>query len=68
MTSLLYLANDIMQNTRKESGGYIPEFMRVVPAAMNKVLKNADDSGWKVVKRMVCRTCMFLICSFIFVV
>jgi hypothetical protein len=56
--SLLYLGNDIMQNTRKESGGYISEFKKVVPAAMNEVLKKADDSAQN----------RFLICSLIFVV
>ncbi|TVU49269.1 hypothetical protein EJB05_00573, partial [Eragrostis curvula] len=36
--SLLYLANDIMQNTRKDSdGGYIAEFMRVIPDVLNEV-------------------------------
>jgi hypothetical protein len=47
-----------MQNTRKESGGYISEFKKVVPAAMNEVLKKADDSAQN----------RFLICSLIFVV
>ncbi|XP_062207942.1 uncharacterized protein LOC133909502 [Phragmites australis] len=51
--SLLYLANDIMQNSRKEGSGYITEFMRVIPAALNEVFTNGDDFGRNVVKRLV---------------
>jgi hypothetical protein len=51
--SLLYLANDIMQNSRKEGNGYIAEFMRVIPAALNEVFTNGDDFGRNVVKRLV---------------
>ncbi|KAG2593975.1 protein diaphanous homolog 1-like isoform X4 [Panicum virgatum] len=51
--SLLYLANDIMQNSRKEGNGYITEFMRVIPAALNEVLTIRDDLGRNVVKRLI---------------
>ncbi|KAK3146062.1 hypothetical protein QOZ80_3BG0261030 [Eleusine coracana subsp. coracana] len=51
--SLLYLANDIMQNSRKEGNGYIAEFMRVIPAALNVVFTNGDDFGRNVVKRLI---------------
>jgi regulator of Ty1 transposition protein 103 len=54
--SLLYLANDIMQNSRKEGNGYIAEFMRVIPAALNGVLTVRDDFGRNVPKRLVCCT------------
>jgi len=50
---LLYLANDIMQNSRKEGNGYITEFMRVIPAALNEVLTATDDFGRNVPKRLV---------------
>ncbi|AQK98427.1 uncharacterized protein LOC100273784 [Zea mays] len=50
--SLLYLANDIMQNSRKEGNGYIAEFMRVIPAALNGVLTVRDDFGRNVPKRL----------------
>jgi hypothetical protein len=53
---LLYLANDIMQNSRKEGNGYITEFMRVIPAALNEVLTVKDDFGRNVPKRLVCCT------------
>jgi regulator of Ty1 transposition protein 103 len=61
--SLLYLANDIMQNSRKEGNGYITEFMRVIPAALNEVLTIRDDLGRNVVKRLVCRIYSFYHCS-----
>ena len=51
---MLYLANDIMQNSRKEGNGFIAEFMRVIPAALNEVFTNGDDFGRNVVKRLVC--------------
>uniref|UniRef100_A0A0A8Y915 CID domain-containing protein n=1 Tax=Arundo donax TaxID=35708 RepID=A0A0A8Y915_ARUDO len=51
--SLLYLANDIMQNSRKEGSGYITEFMRVIPAALSEVFTNGDDFGRNVVKRLI---------------
>ncbi|OEL31272.1 hypothetical protein BAE44_0007708 [Dichanthelium oligosanthes] len=51
--SLLYLANDIMQNSRKEGSGYITEFMKVIPAALDEVFMNGDDFGRNVVKRLV---------------
>ncbi|TVU34603.1 hypothetical protein EJB05_16440, partial [Eragrostis curvula] len=52
--SLLYLANDIMQNTRKETnGGYITEFMRVIPDALNEVFNNGDGPGRVAVKRLI---------------
>ncbi|KAL6613902.1 hypothetical protein ACP70R_036172 [Stipagrostis hirtigluma subsp. patula] len=51
--SLLYLANDIMQNSRKEGNGYITEFMRVIPAALNEVFTKGDDFGRNVVKRLI---------------
>lgn len=56
-----------MQNSRKEGNGYITEFMRVIPAALNEVLTMRDDLGRNVVKRLVCCTithvhnCVFLL-------
>jgi len=42
-----------MQNSRKEGNGYITEFMRVIPAALNEVLTIRDDLGRNVVKRLI---------------
>jgi regulator of Ty1 transposition protein 103 len=43
-----------MQNSRKEGNGFIAEFMRIIPAALNEVFTNGDDFGRNVVKRLVC--------------
>uniref|UniRef100_A0A0E0FY70 CID domain-containing protein n=1 Tax=Oryza nivara TaxID=4536 RepID=A0A0E0FY70_ORYNI len=51
--SLLYLANDIVQNSKKDSGRYVNEFWRVIPAALNDVFVNGDDFGRNVVQRLV---------------
>ncbi|EEE55923.1 hypothetical protein OsJ_04604 [Oryza sativa Japonica Group] len=50
--SLLYLANDIVQNSKKDSGRYVNEFWRVIPAALNDVFVNGDDFGRNVVQRL----------------
>ncbi|XP_066307875.1 uncharacterized protein [Miscanthus floridulus] len=42
-----------MQNSRKEGNGYITEFMRVIPAALNEVLTVRDDFGRNVPKRLI---------------
>ncbi|KAL5222066.1 hypothetical protein ABZP36_026779 [Zizania latifolia] len=51
--SLLYLANDIVQNSKKDSSRYVNEFWRVIPAALNDVFVNGDDFGRNVVQRLV---------------
>uniref|UniRef100_A0A0D9V9R0 CID domain-containing protein n=1 Tax=Leersia perrieri TaxID=77586 RepID=A0A0D9V9R0_9ORYZ len=51
--SLLYLANDIVQNSKKDSGRYVNEFWRVIPAALNDVFVNGDEFGRNVVQRLV---------------
>ncbi|KAG8078931.1 hypothetical protein GUJ93_ZPchr0007g3454 [Zizania palustris] len=51
--SLLYLANDIVQISKKESSRYVNEFWRVIPAALNDVFVNGDDFGRNVVQRLV---------------
>ncbi|KAG8054117.1 hypothetical protein GUJ93_ZPchr0001g31044 [Zizania palustris] len=51
--SLLYLANDIVQNSKKDSGRYVNEFWRVIPAALNDVFLNGGDFGRNVVQRLV---------------
>ncbi|GJN23294.1 hypothetical protein PR202_gb10930 [Eleusine coracana subsp. coracana] len=43
----------IALNSRKEGNGYIAEFMRVIPAALNVVFTNGDDFGRNVVKRLI---------------
>jgi regulator of Ty1 transposition protein 103 len=59
---LLYLANDIVQNSKKDSGRYVNEFWRVIPAALNDVFVNGDDFGRNVVQRLVCEENIVIVC------
>ncbi|XP_072970193.1 uncharacterized protein [Typha angustifolia] len=52
--SFLYLANDILQNSRRKGMEFITEFWRVLPDALSDVLKNGDEFGRNAVMRLVC--------------
>ncbi len=41
--ALLYLANDILQNSRKKGPEYVHEFFRVLPRQLQQLLKHGDD-------------------------
>ncbi|XP_072999875.1 uncharacterized protein [Typha latifolia] len=51
--SFLYLANDILQNSRRKGMEFITEFWRVLPDALNDVLENGDEFGRNAVIRLV---------------
>ncbi|XP_056177522.1 uncharacterized protein LOC115674855 isoform X1 [Syzygium oleosum] len=51
--SLLYLANDILQNSRRKGSEFVNEFWKVLPAALKHVYGNGDEHGKKVVTRLV---------------
>lgn len=51
--SFLYLANDILQNSRRKGSEYVNEFWKVLPSALNLVHRNGDEHGKKVVSRLV---------------
>ncbi|XP_031391914.1 regulation of nuclear pre-mRNA domain-containing protein 1B-like [Punica granatum] len=51
--SFLYLANDILQNSRRKGSEFVNEFWKVLPAALKHVYRNGDDHGKKVVTRLV---------------
>uniref|UniRef100_A0A6V7QV88 CID domain-containing protein n=1 Tax=Ananas comosus var. bracteatus TaxID=296719 RepID=A0A6V7QV88_ANACO len=51
--SFLYLANDILQNSRRKGMEFISEFWRVLPGALNDVLNNGGEFGRNTVKRLV---------------
>lgn len=51
--SFLYLANDILQNSRKKGLEFVDEFVKVLPKALNDVLENGDETGRKAVLRLV---------------
>lgn len=50
---LLYLANDILQNSRRKGNEFVAEFWKVLPAALKDVAMKGDDHGKKVVSRLV---------------
>ncbi|XP_024031120.1 regulation of nuclear pre-mRNA domain-containing protein 1B [Morus notabilis] len=51
--SLLYLANDILQNSRRKGSEFVNEFWKVLPAALKHVYENGDEHGKKVATRLV---------------
>lgn len=50
---LLYLANDILQNSKRKGNEFVTEFWKVLPAALKDVIEKGDDHGKKVVSRLV---------------
>ncbi|KAI4300987.1 hypothetical protein L6164_034308 [Bauhinia variegata] len=51
--SFLYLANDILQNSRRKGSEFVNEFWKVLPAALRHVYENGDEYGKKAVTRLV---------------
>lgn len=51
--SFLYLANDILQNSRRKGGEFVNEFWKVLPGALRQVYDNGDESGKKAATRLV---------------
>jgi len=52
--SFLYLANDILQNSRRKGMEFVGEFWKVLPHALNDVIENGDELGRKAALRLVC--------------
>ncbi|OMO56002.1 hypothetical protein CCACVL1_26833 [Corchorus capsularis] len=50
---LLYLANDILQNSKRKGNEFVNEFWKVLPGALKDLLENGDDRGKNVVSRLV---------------
>ncbi|KAJ7945361.1 Regulation of nuclear pre-mRNA domain-containing protein 1B [Quillaja saponaria] len=50
---LLYLANDILQNSKRKGNEFVNEFWKVLPAALKDVLEKDDDHGKNAVSRLV---------------
>ncbi|KAJ8765692.1 hypothetical protein K2173_014814 [Erythroxylum novogranatense] len=50
---LLYLANDILQNSKRKGNEFVSEFWKVLPAALKDVSEKGDDRGKNVVSRLV---------------
>ncbi|GMH22966.1 hypothetical protein Nepgr_024809 [Nepenthes gracilis] len=51
--SFLYLANDILQNSRRKGSEFVNEFWKVLPASLKKVNQSGDENGKKAVSRLV---------------
>ncbi|KAK4851004.1 hypothetical protein QYF36_011728 [Acer negundo] len=51
--SFLYLANDILQNSRRKGSEFVNEFWKVLPGALKRVYDNGDEQGKKAVTRLV---------------
>ncbi|MQM22219.1 hypothetical protein Taro_055269 [Colocasia esculenta] len=49
----LYLANDIIQNSRRKGNEFAIEFWKVLPAALKDVAEQGDERGKSVVSRLV---------------
>lgn len=50
---LLYLANDILQNSKRKGNEFVSEFWKVLPSALKNVHENGDSHGQTVVSRLV---------------
>lgn len=50
---LLYLANDILQNSKRKGNEFVTEFWKVLPSALKEVIGKGDDHGKNVVSRLV---------------
>ncbi|XP_051117913.1 uncharacterized protein LOC127242417 [Andrographis paniculata] len=50
---LLYLANDILQNSKRKGNEFVTEFWKVLPSALKEVVDEGDERGKNVVSRLV---------------
>ncbi|XP_015071752.1 regulation of nuclear pre-mRNA domain-containing protein 1B-like [Solanum pennellii] len=50
---LLYLANDILQNSKRKGNEFVIEFWKVLPAALKEIVGKDDEHGKNVVSRLV---------------
>lgn len=50
---LLWLANDILQNSKRNGKEFVIEFWKVLPAALKDVIAKDDDRGKRAVSRLV---------------
>ncbi|KAL0359717.1 UNVERIFIED_CONTAM: Regulation of nuclear pre-domain-containing protein 1B [Sesamum angustifolium] len=51
--SFLYLANDILQNSRRKGSEFVNEFWKVLPTALKGVYVSGDENCRKVASRLV---------------
>nr|XP_043632353.1 regulation of nuclear pre-mRNA domain-containing protein 1A [Erigeron canadensis] len=51
--AFLYLANDILQNSRRKGAEFVGEFWKVLPDALRDVIDHGDESGRNSALRLV---------------
>ncbi|KAK9796638.1 hypothetical protein WJX73_006490 [Symbiochloris irregularis] len=51
--ALMYLANDVLQNSRKKGPQYVQEFYRSLPKVIRHILKHGDASVHRAVTRLL---------------
>ena len=50
----LYLANDIIQNSKRRGEEFVSEFWNILPGALKNVIEKGDSKAQSVVSRLVC--------------
>ncbi|KAG8643909.1 regulation of nuclear pre-mRNA domain-containing protein 1B isoform X2 [Manihot esculenta] len=51
--AFLYLANDILQNSRRKGSEFVGEFWKVLPDALRDVIRNGDEAGRNAALRLI---------------
>ncbi|KAK8676249.1 hypothetical protein V6N13_034301 [Hibiscus sabdariffa] len=51
--AFLYLANDILQNSRRKGSEFVGEFWKVLPNALRDVIENGDEFGRNAALRLI---------------
>ncbi|RDX82846.1 Regulation of nuclear pre-mRNA domain-containing protein 1B [Mucuna pruriens] len=51
--AFLYLANDILQNSRRKGSEFVGEFWKVLPDALRDVIQNGDDFARSAALRLI---------------
>ncbi|XP_022741211.1 regulation of nuclear pre-mRNA domain-containing protein 2-like isoform X2 [Durio zibethinus] len=51
--AFLYLANDILQNSRRKGSEFVGEFWKVLPDALHDLIENGDEFGRNAALRLI---------------
>ncbi|KAI3457804.1 hypothetical protein Pfo_014467 [Paulownia fortunei] len=51
--AFLYLANDILQNSRRKGAEFVAEFWKVLPDSLRDVIENGDEFGRNAALRLI---------------
>ncbi|KAF9622354.1 hypothetical protein IFM89_031157 [Coptis chinensis] len=61
--SFLYLANDILQNSRRKGSEFVAEFWKFLPEALGEVIENGDEFAKNAALRLVGRGFCVCVCA-----